>query len=228
MGLNMKCSDLLITNVLLEILNSNEKELFKSNTTQISYNKGNSIVKQGEFVTEAIFICQGFVKVHSDFRNRNVVFNVIGPNNFAGLGSMVSMEKHPFNITAIDEVNACLIDIKTVRQIAYSNYQFSHSILQLLNSSVLHYVEHTLVSLTQNNIHGRIANTIIYLSEQVFKNITFDMLLSRKELAQFCNISRENVIKVLYEFNNDGLIRLNGKKIQILDIDKLRRIANHG
>jgi hypothetical protein len=53
---------------------------------------------------------------------------------------------------------------------------------------VLHYVEHTLVSLTQNNIHGRIANTILYLSEQVFKNITFDMLLSRKELAQFCNI----------------------------------------
>ncbi|NJO69353.1 MAG: winged helix-turn-helix domain-containing protein [Bacteroidetes bacterium] len=100
--------------------------------------------------------------------------------------------------------------------------------LDSLNKNVINYVKHNLYSLTQNNIHGRLANILIYLSEVVFHSNSFDMLLTRKELSELCNISRENVIKVLYEFTDEGIINLNGKYIQIISMDGLRRICNHG
>jgi CRP-like cAMP-binding protein len=224
----MKCSDLIKSFDFYNVLSETEKEYIAVNTRQISYSKGAPIVKQGSFITDAIFICSGYVKIHAEFKRKPIIFKVLGSNKVALLGSMMCSELHPFNITAIDEVSVFLTDITVLRQIADSNNKFVNRLIEMLNTSMLKYIENNLISLTQNNIHGRLANTLLYLSEIVFQSKNFDMLLTRKELAQLCNISRENVIKVLYEFNNDGLIRLSGKKIQILSLENLRRVANNG
>lgn len=224
----MKCLDLFSTTDLVTVLSDNEKELIVNSSTYVVYDKGDSIIKEGEFITNSVFICTGYVKIHLEFKRRSLIFNVLGPKKFALLGQMITSDVQPFNITAIEETSVCLTDIKLIRKLAKENRELSHFLLKNTNRSVLDYISHNLISLTQNNIHGRLANILIYLSESVFQSTSFDMLLSRKELSQFCNISRENVIKVLYEFDKDGLIHLNGKNIHIQSIENLRRIANHG
>lgn len=227
-GLGMKCIDLFYSTDLAGILNQEEKKLLLANSTLITYSKGDCLVKKGEFVTDAIYICSGYVKVHLDFERKNLILSVIGNKEFLLLGSMIFEDIQPFNLTAIEETIVCLTDIKIMREIVHKNPHLSSYILKSLNYSMLYYVNHNLVSLTQNNIHGRLAHVILYLAESVFHSTSFDILLSRKELSELCNISRENVIKVLYEFDRDGIIQLQGKNIQINSLDNLRRIANHG
>lgn len=227
-GLGMKCIDLFYSTDLAGILSQEEKELLLTNSTMITYSKGDCLVKKGEFVTDAIYICSGYVKVHLDFERKNLILSVYGNKKFVMLGSMIFEEIQPFNLTAIEETIVCLTDIKIMRGIIQKNPAFSSYILKNLNSTMLYYVNHNLVSLTQNNIHGRLAHVILYLAEKVFRSNSFDILLSRKELSELCNISRENVIKVLYEFDRDGIIQLHGKSILINSLDNLRRIANHG
>lgn len=224
----MKCLDLLNNTEFFNSLTKAEIELVIHNSTSVTYNKGDSLVKEGEFINSGIFICGGYVKIHLEYKRRSIIFNILGPNNFAVLGQMISLDKQPFSITAIDETTVCLTDINIVRQLTQVNARFASFVLDTLNKSVMAYINQNFFSLTQNNIHGRLASILIYLAENVFQSNTFDMLLSRKELSQFCNISRENVIKVLYEFNNDGLIHLSGKKIHIHSPENLRRIANLG
>lgn len=224
----MKCFEELKEDEIIRTLKRDELELLGTKTTSISYRKGDSIIKKEERITQGLFLCSGYVKLHSEFKNKAVIFNIVGPNSFISLGSMISSDKHPFDITAIDECTVCFIDIQNLRKLAQANGLFASKVLQDLNLSMLHYINHNLASLTQNNIHGRLANALLHLAEKVFKAPSFDLMLTRKELSQFCNISRENVIKVLYEFNNDGLIRLSGKKIHILSADNLRRVADHG
>lgn len=224
----MKCTDLFNSTAVADFLSKEARERILSNSTLITYNRGESLVKKGEYVTNAIFLCAGYVKIHLDYTKRSIILNVLGPRRFVLLESMISEELQPFNVTALDDATVCLCDIKILKEIANTNANLAFQMLQNLDKAMIYYITHNLASLTQNNIHGRIANSIIFLAEKVFLSNSFDMLLSRKELSELCNISRENVIKVLYEFDKDGIINLNGKNIHINSMEGLRRIANHG
>jgi CRP/FNR family transcriptional regulator len=139
---------------------------------------------------------------------------------------MIGLEKHDFDITALEDSTICLIDISIFRNLISKNGLFAKNLVDYMNSTLMYYIRHNIVFLTQSNIHGRLANALLYLSQEVFCSNDFDLMLSRKELSQFCNISRENVIKVLYEFKSDGLIKLDGKRIYILNCEQLKRLAD--
>ena len=208
-------------------LTPEEKQLIVLNMTKVSYSKGERIIKNGEFVTHAVFIIKGFVKIHCDYKKKTVILDVCGPNSFSGLTSMIGMDKHAFDISSIDDSTIYLINIDVLRKLIEQNGLFARHLVNYMNANMLHYFEHNLITSTQSNIHGRLANTLIYLAQDVFCSQSFDLLLSRKELSQFSNISRENVIKVLYEFNAEGLIKLNGQQIQVLNPDQLKHLAKN-
>lgn len=224
----MKSLEIFAKNAYFDLLTKEEQDLLIKNTTCVIYGKGDKLTKAGEYVNNIIFISSGYVKMHLDFTRRCVIFDIHGPNKFIALGQTISLEKQPFDLTALDETICCLTDIRVFRLVVQNNNKFALAILEALTHSIMSYLNNNLYSLTQNNIHGRLANILIYLSESVFHSSSFDMLLSRKELSQLCNISRENVIKVLYEFNNEGVISLNGKFVQINSLENLKRISFHG
>ena len=202
--------------------------MLATNMTRVLYTKGERIVKKNEFVTHLVYVVDGYVKVHSSIKNRDVILDIFGPDTYAGMPAMISGEKHPFDITALDDAMVCLMDISLIRGFIVSNGLFAKAVVDSMNSQILHYANYSVMSLTQNNIHGRLANTLLYLANIVFGKQNFDLILSRKELAQLSNISRENVIKLLYEFHNDKLINLTGKQIQIISPENLKRLADFG
>ncbi len=217
--------ELLNNSELIEPLTEDEQQLIVSNMTKVRYSKGERIIKNGEFVTHAVFVNNGYVKIHSEHKGKTVIFNICGPGTFSGLALMIGPNKHVFDITALEDSTLCLIDVEVLKKIVEQNGLFARNIVNYMNSTIMYYVQHNIVFLNQSNIHGRLANALLYLSQHIFLSNDFDVLLSRKELSQFCNISRENVIKVLYEFKSEGLIKLSGKHIQILNFELLKRLA---
>jgi CRP/FNR family transcriptional regulator, polysaccharide utilization system transcription regulator len=218
--------ELLSNSEIVDTLTEEEKQLVVSNMTKVRYSKGERIIKKDGFVTHAIFVSQGYVKIHSENKGKTVIFNIFGPGSFSGLALMIGQEKHFFDITALDDTTICMIDINVMANTIEKNGLFARHLINYMNSSIMYYIQHNIVFLTQSNIHGRLAKALLYLSQNVFLSNDFDLLLSRIELAQFCNISRENVIKVLYEFKSEGLIKLNGKHIHILNSEQLKRLSD--
>jgi CRP/FNR family transcriptional regulator len=52
--------------------------------------------------------------------------------------------------------------------------------------------------------------------------------LSRKEIADFAGLSTESTVKLLKGFEQDGLIRLVDKDIEVLKKEKLIEISKRG
>jgi CRP-like cAMP-binding protein len=52
------------------------------------------------------------------------------------------------------------------------------------------------------------------------------VVLSREEIADFVGTSTETAIRLLSEFNHDKIIELVGKKIKLLNLDRLIKTAN--
>src|SRR5208337_4665506 len=196
---------------LFQSLRKEEQELLSLNITKVQYMMGEPIVKIGEFANHVLFIVKGYVKIHTDYKNKSLIISISPPGSFPGLSTMIGVPKHRLNITAIDDTVMYLININIFRTLIETNGYFAMEALQIVNDSLLQFIEHNLMSLTHNNIHGRLANILLFLSEKIFFSDHFDLLLSRKELSQYANISRENVIKILYEFSHEGIIKLNSK-----------------
>jgi len=84
------------------------------------------------------------------------------------------------------------------------------------------------VSLAHKYVNGRIADILIYLSEKIYKSTEFNLTLSRKELSEFAGCSQENIIHTLTRFNKEGIIKVEGKKITIINPGKLKEVSRTG
>jgi CRP/FNR family transcriptional regulator len=84
------------------------------------------------------------------------------------------------------------------------------------------------VSLTQKQMHGRIADVLIYLAENIYNNQTFEIALSRQDISEFSGMSKDSAIRILKEFESEGIIEANGKTISINKMDLLKEISAKG
>jgi CRP-like cAMP-binding protein len=84
-----------------------------------------------------------------------------------------------------------------------------------------------MVSLAQKSVKERLAETLLHLEDTFGKNedCSLHIQLSREELAGMIGTATESCIRLLSEFNKTGLIELIGKKIAIVDRNKLKRMS---
>jgi CRP/FNR family transcriptional regulator len=132
-----------------------------------------------------------------------------------------------FSVVAIEESEACMIDINVLKNIALKNSMLAMRLIEFATSmfkdSILNFV-----SLSHKHVNGKVAGIILYLSEKVYRNKEFVLTLTRKELAEFSGCSQENIIHTLTRFDKEGIISSDGKKIAILDLQKLKEISRLG
>ena len=94
---------------------------------------------------------------------------------------------------------------------------------EMFKTSVLNFI-----SLAHKQKEGRIADVILYLASEVYNENSFVLSLTRKEIAEFAGCSTENVIITLSKWQNEKIISLTGKKVEIIDYDRLKYISKIG
>jgi CRP-like cAMP-binding protein len=116
--------------------------------------------------------------------------------------------------------------IKLVQQ----NNEFCFDVL-LAMAKDLAISESQTVNLTQKHIRGRLAESLITLKQTYGLDedgATIAMYMAREDLANMSNMTTSNAIRTLSQFAMEGLIALDGRKIQILDEEELTRISRLG
>ena len=85
------------------------------------------------------------------------------------------------------------------------------------------------VTLTQKQIPGRLAESLLFLKDTYgFERdgMTLKVCLSREDIAKLSNMSTSNAIRTLSYFANNGLIGIEGKKIKLIDMPGLEEMSD--
>jgi CRP/FNR family transcriptional regulator len=164
------------------------------------------------------------VKIHVESENKSLILEIAGKSSMLGITSLNHSSRYNFSVTAIEDVEACEIDIETIKGIVNNNVGFSSVVITELNRKIDKLLS-KVYCLSQKNIQSRMADLLISFSNEVFMSREFVLVLSRHELAELTNMATENVVRTLKEFNNKGLIELSGKRIKILDFEKLNELS---
>ena len=103
--------------------------------------------------------------------------------------------------------------------------QLAAALVELLSNRLRHVTEYA-ESLAFLDVHARLARTLLEMSARygVAKDgIEIDFDLTQAELATMVGATRERVNRALAAFRAQGLIELRGRKIALLDTDRLRQ-----
>lgn len=207
----------------------NKEELLKMASCKASYTikKGEPIFEEGESVNGIYCIKDGVCKLSKLSANgKDQIVKLVKPGELLGQRSMISDEPANLTAVALEDMEVCFIPKKEVLQFFNNNNQFSMNVMKTICGDLKEADDH-MVSMAQKTVKERLAETLIYLEETFGKNTdgSLRIQLSREELAGMIGTATESCIRLLSEFNKNGLIELNGKRISLLDRTKLKRLS---
>jgi len=209
-------------------LSKAELQLINENRYEATFKPGEIIIKQGSPASNALFLASGLAKNYVEgIRGRNFIMSIIMPGRLViGPGAYVN-QRHTYSVSALTIVQSCFINFDIFRQLVKSNGEFAESLLEDISAKSLR--SHIrMVNLAQKRMPGRLAEVLLYFSDDIFKSDEFEMILSRQELGEMTNMAKESVVRILKEMENSGVLISDSSGIQIIDKDKLRLISEKG
>lgn len=211
----------------LNTLNESSFEQLNANHAVVSFAKGNTIIKQGMFSTNVAYLRKGLVKVHLAGPYYEQIVRLVKAPSYLGLPTTFGNKINQYSATAISDAEVCFIDVDIFRQLLSNNQQFSYEIILDLCRNELESFRRC-ANRTQKQSRGNIAAFLLELANDIFQSNEFSLPLTQLEIGNLVDTTRESVSRILTEFNKDEIIRMTGKKIEILNKSTLELISKNG
>ncbi len=206
-----------------------KEELLKIADCKTSYaiKKGEHIFEEGEITNGIYCIKDGVCKLSKLSSNgKDQIVKLFKAGELLGQRSIISEEPANLSAVALEDMEVCFIPKNEIMQFFNQNNQFSMNVMKTICGDLKEADEH-MVDMAQKSVKERLAGTLIYLEETFGTETdgTLHLQLSREELAGMIGTATESCIRLLSELNKNNLIELVGKRIKIVDKNKLRRLA---
>jgi CRP-like cAMP-binding protein len=209
-------------------LTEEEKELVNYEKNCSYSKRGEILFQEGKKMTGFYFINKGIVKVYKtgiDGKEQIIAFAKNG--DILGYRSILSNENACSTSKIIEEGIICFLPAHILVDLVKTNHDFSFEIMKLACQE-LGEANSYITDIAQKTVRERLAEVLIMLKNKFGISLDNTLLISltREELANIVGTATESVIRLLSEFKSDGLVDLVGRKIKILDIQRLTKLGN--
>lgn len=197
----------------------------QTNRTQLHFRKGEIICKQGAYASNILFIYKGSAKNYLEAPNgKNNIISVLPQGEMIGLPSLFSGRIYPYSAAALEDCIVCSIDINLIEELVKTNGSFAGAVIKCLNNSTIQNYDRYIFN-SQRPPKGRLAEILLHLTEDIYRNREFKLTLSRNDLAEWTQMAPESVTRIFTNFKKEKLIDIKGKSIIIRNIEGLRELS---
>ncbi|NVO20291.1 MAG: Crp/Fnr family transcriptional regulator [Bacteroidetes bacterium] len=205
-----------------------EMESIDTQRIEVHFKAGELIFKQGTPHLHFLCLTSGMVKLYIEgFDDKNLIIGIVKPVEYI-LGPGIYVDnKHHYSAMAIEDSTACLIEAGIFKSLIRTNPDFAEAFIKKVSMlSILNFEQ--VISLTQKQMPGRIADVLIYLRQKIYSINPFQTTLSRQDLADMSGMSKESAIRILKDFKDEGIIKVEGNHFEILNEEQLQNISQTG
>ncbi len=186
------------------------------------------IFKQDSPASYIIFVKKGIVKEHMTGPNKKEqILKIVKGPAFLRIASKLKYNNNSYSATAITPCTICFINIHAFKELLTSNPTFCYQVLISICEDGL-YCFDKFVNQTQKQVPGRLAEALLFFSEQIFNSDTFIFPITKSELADLIGSTRESVTRVLSALKHENIVGLNGKTVKIKNLSLLKQISKTG
>ncbi len=213
---------------LFNLLSGEELKIINRDRYSVRFHEGEVILKQGTAANTIISVVDGFARKYMEgFNDRKLILDFVKPWQLVGAPGVHNDGKNSFSVVAIQETLVCFLDAKNFTEVLGLNGVFAKAYIALCSGNYGRSLER-MVSLSQKQMHGRIADALIYLTEEIYESELIGPEITRQDIADYTSMSKDSAIRILKEFERDQIVRLLGKSVEIIDGDRLRSVSVNG
>ena len=225
--MNCSCTDCKIRSIFFESVMAHEIDDFCQARKEITLPKGVTFIRQGDEIKNFKYLKEGLIKLHkTDETGKEQIISFGKPMDFISIHNIFAEKTYSYSVTTLETSTICVFELDIINKLVSTNGEFAKRIIATTTRTANKIISDSLDMLNRS-MYGKIAGVILFFHEQVYFTYGFDLPVSRKEIAQYTGLSIETVIRVISEFRKDGLIKVYGKRIEIIDKKGLKNIYEH-
>jgi CRP-like cAMP-binding protein len=208
------------------------RQSLRENYPITTYGRKHLLFRAGDSPTSLYFIDKGKVKIsQTDPSGNEYITALLGDGDFVGY--MTLLEEGPYAETAeiLEEAQVCTIPKGDFMALIYHQQAVSNQFIRLLSGTVAEQQER-LLKLAYQSVRKRVAEALLMVQRKFYpqgddlgmkftENTSSPMTLSRDNWSNLAGASTETVIRILRDFQAEGLIGIDASHITLLDMDKL-------
>lgn len=191
------------------------------------FREGEHIFREGDAFNVIAAVRAGTVKTYvTDSEGREQVQGFFLPGEVIGL-SAISQAKYPCNAIALESVQLCRFSFPSMAALAGRMPGLQQRLFALLSEDI------NKASLLAGNFTAdeRMAAFLASLSRRYaargFSPDRFMVAMTRTDIANYLRLASETVSRVFRRFQDDGLLRVERRDIELLQRDRLEALARN-
>jgi len=216
---------------IFRTLSQKDKETIVQHHTYAEYRRGELLLKEGEKPHGLISLSSGKVKLFKEgVGGREQILSMIRPQGFIGYRAIFAEGPYCASAVAIEDSAICIIEKDCIIRLIKRNPDLALKFIKIF-AEELGFSNNRTVSLTQKHIRGRLAESLIVLKDTYgfeTDGKTISVCLSREDIANLSNMTTSNAIRTLSNLASEDIIAIEGRKIMILDCNRLERVSDLG
>ena len=213
------------------VLTEKERDVLRNNSTIQHFKRNELIYCEGDEPRDMMCLFKGKVKIFNEgVGGRSQIIRMIKPVQYFGYRANFAQENYLTNASAFEASTVCLIPMTIVTDLLMGNANLAMFFIRQLSLD-LGIADERTVNLTQKHIRGRLAESLLFLKDSYGleeDGATLSIYLSREDLANLSNMTTSNAIRTLSTFVAERIIAIDGRKIKLIDEDKLKKISKMG
>ncbi len=168
---------------------------------------------------------------------KTVVFNADGSSQVTGFhlpGEILGLDalgtsRHTCDAIALTLADICEIPLTELEHVASQVPGLQHQLLKIIGQTINRDHKHIEI-LSKRNAHERMAMFLHQLSER-YRQLgrseqRFMIPMSREDIGSYLGLAIETVSRTLSKMQDEGLIAVNGRDVQILHKARLHDLAH--
>jgi len=210
------------------MLSDEEYGLVNSSRREMIYKRNELIIQEGDEISEFMYLRKGLVKLYkTNSKGKDQILSINRPGDFINLLSIFSNKTQQYSVSVLEETHVCAVKIDTIFELVKRNSEFSMRVMNRM-SHIADEIIQKRFEINQRQVKGRVAYMLRFLAEQIYNKNEFRMPITRRELGELISMTTENTIRTMSEFRKDGIIEMDGKNLNIIDFDRLKKVCEMG
>jgi len=192
--------------------------------------KGDKIYTDGQELYCLFAIRSGTFKtftVNEQGEEQITGFHLAG--DLLGFDAIADNEHNSF-AQALETSMVCEIPYNSLDTLSNTMPKLKKQVLRLMSNEIRTDQE-MLTLLNRKNAEQRVATFLVNLSDRYhargLSSIEFRLTMTRSDIGNYIGLTVETISRLLNRFHKNGLIKVDGKLISILDIDQLMDCATN-
>lgn len=193
-----------------------------------SFKKKETVFTEGDTANSLYLLNKGKVKVYKSHEiGKDFITRLLQPGDFFGYLPLLEETDHTSSAEALEDCEITIFPKEDFFTLLEQSPAVMQQFIKLLSGNIAE-KQDELIKLAYSSVRKRTAEALVKLKEryQEKSDKDFSMAIAREDLAKMVGTATESLIRTLSDFREEGLIKIDGSTISILQAEKLARMRN--